>query len=542
MKNIKKILSEIPVILWIVFSIGFALRIYFSFAIEYSIIHGITSDDSFYYFRIAQNIAMGFGSSFDRITTTNGYQPLVMVPLVFFYKIISSTDIFTPIYLMQLFLSFINLSAGILTYFLVLKITKGSKLAGIFTVTILFLNPVFISINFKSLETNLYWFFLTFTLNYFYNNFEKGLKSKDFLLGLLIAFSALSRLDGAFLIVAFAIVMLFKKGWQFKQKFDRVFYTGLGFSVIFIPYMLFNQIVFGAIMPISGQAKIFHNHRAVLSNVGSYWSFDFLLYEIKRFIFPIDFDSLLERGFGPLEKILVIICFICFILFIFYLWRNGFLNSVFSKFKPINFFWLFLLFHYSYYTLYFWEYRFYYFMPQILMISIVIGMFLDIVIKKYSKINIADNFYKNLSSKLIFGMIILFYIFIGYRQLNAVHGQTLVYLAGNWIAENVKGDPVMSSANAGILSYYSQKRIINLDGMVNNKELLDAFAKGDDDYLEYLRKYKIEYICDYLGVPPVNKYFFPKNLNDKYIIEKEFTDKRLKYQILKEYVILRVNP
>lgn len=33
-------------------------------------------DDAYYYFRIAENIARGNGSTFDGINTTNGYQPL----------------------------------------------------------------------------------------------------------------------------------------------------------------------------------------------------------------------------------------------------------------------------------------------------------------------------------------------------------------------------------------------------------------------------------------------------------------------------------
>ena len=42
----------------------------------------VTFDDGFYYFKIAQHIAQGAGSSFDGVTTTTGYHPLWMLCLI----------------------------------------------------------------------------------------------------------------------------------------------------------------------------------------------------------------------------------------------------------------------------------------------------------------------------------------------------------------------------------------------------------------------------------------------------------------------------
>ena len=38
-----------------------------------------TRDDAYYYFKVAQNISEGHGSTFDGINKTNGYHPLWMV-------------------------------------------------------------------------------------------------------------------------------------------------------------------------------------------------------------------------------------------------------------------------------------------------------------------------------------------------------------------------------------------------------------------------------------------------------------------------------
>ncbi len=284
-------LIRIPHILWIVLAVGFAVRIIFSISLEYSIIHGISSDDSYYYFRIAQNIANGYGSTFDHLTLTNGYQPLIMIPLILIYSLFASTEILLPVIVGQIFLTFINLFAAILTYHLMLRLSNGSKLAAIMTVTFLYLNPVFIAINFKSLETNLYWFFLVLFLYYFLKCKETDSFRNDFICGIIISLAALSRLDGAFLLVALALYIFIRKSSLIFVKLKKIFNIGLGFSLLFVPYLIYNQIAFGHFVPISGRAKVFHNHRAVLEQVGSYFSFDFLLYELKRFFFPFNFET-----------------------------------------------------------------------------------------------------------------------------------------------------------------------------------------------------------------------------------------------------------
>ena len=46
-------------------------------------------DDAYYYFRIAQNIALGRGSTWDGIHSTNGYHPLWLLMLIPLYFILS---------------------------------------------------------------------------------------------------------------------------------------------------------------------------------------------------------------------------------------------------------------------------------------------------------------------------------------------------------------------------------------------------------------------------------------------------------------------
>ncbi len=524
-------------LLYLVLSIGLIVRIIISFSIEYSITHGVSSDDSYYYFRIAQNIANGFGSTFDQINQTNGYQPLVLWFLVVIYKVFSS-DIFTPIVIAQIILSLISTLAAYLTFKFVREIS-GSDFAAILSVIFIFLNPVIVAINFKSLETNFYWLFLIVSLIYYQkylkNSLEESLNLKFFIFGLLISLAAFSRLDGGFYILALALYFLFRKSESFVNRIKKIFFSGLGFSILFVPYLIYNYLTFGNPVPISGRAKVFHNHKAVLNQVGDYFTVDFFLYELRRFIFPFNFDLFSNRGFGLFEQIAVYVVIALAILFLIIFLKSGQFKNALMLWKGFGFIPLYLLFHYSFYTLYFWEYRFYYFLPEFLILSI----FFSIVSDNW----INSKFQKSINKVRTLALVALTIIFIlgGIKIFTAQHEQTLAYKTALWIKENLPEDKIYSSANTGILSYFTQFKFINLDGMVNNDVLLNVYREGEEKYLEYLKQNKIEYIVDYfLSEMPENKYQFPKILNGKFEVVKAFTDKRLKYQKLNHMLVIKL--
>lgn len=523
-------------LLYLVLGIGLLIRIIISFSVEFSIVHGISSDDSYYYFRIAQNIAEGYGSTFDQINQTNGYQPFVLVFLVVIYKIFGQ-NILIPVIISQILLSFISTFAAYLTYKFVREIT-GNDYEGLISVVLIFLNPVLIAINFKSLETNFYWFFLIISF-LFFNKFLRNISVKIsnyhyFTFGLIISFAALSRLDGGFYILAYVIIVLFSKD-LFFNKIRKIFFSGLGFSFLFIPYLVLNYFKFGNLVPISGRAKIFHNHRLVLSQVGDYFTIDFFLYEVRRFLFPFNFDLFANRGFGLIEQIAVYAVIVVVLIFVVLFLKSGELKEIISQWKGFGFVPLYLILHYSFYTLYFWEYRFYYFLPEFIVLVILFAMTISHWIKiKFNSIEERFKSYFFLATILIFTI-------GGIKIFTAQHEQTLAYKTALWLKDNLEKNKIYSSANSGILSYFTQFKFVNLDGMVNNDELLNAYRRGDDEYLEYLKKNKVEYLVDYfLADKPENKYYFPEILNDKYELVKVFTDKRLKYQKLNHMLVIKL--
>ncbi len=525
--------------LLLILIIGFSIRVIISFSNEYAINHGISSDDSYYYYRIAQNISNGYGSTFDQINFTNGYQPLVLLFLVLIFSFFDK-DLLLPVVISQIIFSLISTIAAYFTFVLVRKLTNKTFPA-LLSTFLLFLNPVIIAFNFKALETNFYWLFLILTV-LFYSKFvhNQNNLSYRFLFGILIAISALSRLDGAFYIVAFVIYLIFSFRMNLLMRIKSVVASGLGFCVLFIPYLVYNFLTFDHVIPISGRAKVFHNHKLVLSQVGDYWTLDFILYELKRFFYPFNFDLFANRGFGLFEQIFAYVIFILLLIgFIYFIKKKYFIRTL-NYFKGYGFLILFLFIHYSYYTLYFWEYRFYYYFPEIITLIVLFSISLNEIIT--DKINSKRIYSIIYNVKFIFAVFTVLFVIGGYKIFTANHEQILPLKTSKWIKQNIPENKILASANAGILSYYSQRKIINLDGMVNNDELLNAYKEGELAFLKYLKEKNIEYIVDYFLSPePENKYQFPQVLNDKYQVIHIVTDPRLKYQKLNHMLVIKLN-
>ena len=68
------------------------------------------------------------------------------------------------------------------------------------------------------------------------------------------------------------------------------------------------------------------------------------------------------------------------------------------------------------------------------------------------------------------------------------------YRGAMWLAEHAPRDALVGSWNAGIVGYYAEQRVVNLDGLINDYELLESLEAGT--LSEYVRKKRISYLSD----------------------------------------------
>ena len=78
--------------------VGLSIRVFLSWMDFRLLIQKTILDDTFYILKLAQNIASGYGFTFDGINPTNGFQVLQPLMLVFVFKIIKN-NLILPIHI-----------------------------------------------------------------------------------------------------------------------------------------------------------------------------------------------------------------------------------------------------------------------------------------------------------------------------------------------------------------------------------------------------------------------------------------------------------
>ena len=64
--------------------------------------------------------------------------------------------------------------------------------------------------------------------------------------------------------------------------------------------------------------------------------------------------------------------------------------------------------------------------------------------------------------------------------------------AGRWVAEHVPGSRVFALKDSGAFGYFSERRVINLDGLTNNRHYQDTLR--DEGIAPYLRRERVDFL------------------------------------------------
>lgn len=161
-----------------------------------------TRDDAYYYFKVAQNISEGHGSTFDGINPTNGYHPLWMLVCIPIFAL-ARFDLILPLRVLLLVMGGLSAATAVLFYRLIGRV---------FTPAIGALAALYWSLNYdilgrvyqQGLETGIAVFFVLL-LVYQLFEFEIAWRKNQFSnrqlfrLGLIALLAVLSRLDLIFL-------------------------------------------------------------------------------------------------------------------------------------------------------------------------------------------------------------------------------------------------------------------------------------------------------------------------------------------------------
>jgi hypothetical protein len=245
--------------LFIIVSVALVLRLALIFRSEALIYSRPYFDDTFYATGCAYHLANGQGLTSDGVHPTNGIQPLIVfldVPLF----AIAGADKLLGLRLTILLEAIIDTLSVYLFALLIARLRKkpedeptwrSAPIIGAFLWTVLF-NMIRQTMN--GLETGLFSMLILVCFLVYSrmrdNNEERLLSWAG--LGALLGILVLARIDGVFIVGAFVVVKLWRKGFT---AIPRLFVMGITAILVSSPWWVFNYLRFGSIMPMSGQSE-----------------------------------------------------------------------------------------------------------------------------------------------------------------------------------------------------------------------------------------------------------------------------------------------
>jgi hypothetical protein len=430
---------------------------------------------------IARNIALGHGMSIaDGNIPTNGTQPL-MTFIISGIFLLTGGDKVLSIKLIIILQWLIAAGSSYLLWNLGLRLLKnhpdGNKIS-VLAAAVWYASPVILKHTMNGLETGLYALVVIYVLTYVIFKNEPFSFYYSVVTGFFLGITFLIRNDAVFFIggVCFAYLMpkLYSDKIKFSKRLTSIVIIGIISLLTAGPWLLYNQMIFGGIMPISGQAEMlgerlggnFVNLPRILSEYFtgfiplSYGAQKYWLILLSWIIFVIAiavFMTVMYKRFNIYQKRLVIISSIFLILL------SGFYSTVFDN---------------------------YYFLPRylfpvssIILIGWAAAMYygFDLLKMKFKRIREV--------STAIFIISMLIFSFVALKDANKhMHFQVV-----DWINNNVKDDVWVSAFQSGAVGYFHDKTI-NLDGKVNPDALQ---ARKLNNLPGYIVNIKAEYMADW---------------------------------------------
>ena len=460
----------------------------------------VLPDDAFYYFLTADRISNGQNISFDGITATNGFHPLWLFLLVPLYLLPGRT---LPLHLGLTLSSVLDVVAGGLIGLAAWKLTQN-KVAGLFAMTFYVLLPRNIFASVDGVENALAAMLLSALLLVLVSAWreppERWLRW-SIATGVLAGLLVLARLESAVVVAAGLLALALLRRGSLRWPAPLVV---IGVTVLVVaPWFIWSSVAVGTPVPVSGESSTWlrrehfqaTNPDASIGDLverGLNYTSDVMdraevLYLYTR---PISVATL--AGLAALG--------VHFLVFARGNSRKDVARQILIVGLPFAAF-LGMLFVNSAYR---WSVRAWYFawgIPALtLLLSVAFSHLCTIAATVASKVRpqvpaVAAHFATYAGLAVL--VAVLMYPHArdtwrwGYLPFQADN-----YRAAQFLKQNTPQDARVASFNAGIVGYFSERTVINLDGVVN----VDAFhALQDHRLLAYLRSAGVEYVADREG-------------------------------------------
>jgi hypothetical protein len=425
-------------------------------------------DDAGYFLEIAENAAGGKGLTFDGINRTNGFQPLWLYILVALYSAVRAA----PETMMRIGMALqavMALLAGLIVYSVHSRFfsKKTGLISGIVFVFFVF----FLSVNLMESAVLVLTLSILFFVGWKGNVFNGNSRGWQLVFGIVLGLAFLARLDSVFICIAiffFCLAKIIGDPERRANNIKRLLVIMIGAAMPILPYMTFNLVSFGSIMPISGGLKTSFPHIS-----GPYYAF----------------SRLTKRNWGEIS-----VTAVYFVWFIVQRMRSAYGRDKRNYFRTgMAVLALAVLMHFLHTVLFMkWAIFRWQFATYTLLVVMVISEPVEYLM--------SGRLFRN--SRILYWGLSSLMIIAGCLVVARRHTQPLElnwtvesYRAALWSRQNSDETDVFAMKDAGIFGYFCQRRVINLDGVVNTMEYQDILKERRLN--EYLDEHKVRYLVQH---------------------------------------------
>ncbi|KPK95970.1 hypothetical protein AMJ80_02585 [bacterium SM23_31] len=498
-----KTLSEEDISKKLLYILLITVSLYFIYFFAFSEIRKIIAvvpDDAYYFFKIAENVAHGKGLSFDGINKTNGFQPLWLYVLIPIYLIYSGSPE-TMLRIILIFQVGLITGAALIIYRVHADFfsRKISLISGIGYIMVVFVPST------NGMESALLILMLSLLFAYGWKGkvFSRHSPKRGLFFGIVLGLVMLARLDTVFLgaaISAFCVIQIAREPLKRRDHLIRLILIITGASLIVSPYLLFNYLEFGSIMPISGALKSSFPKISLSRDIINFFAKRYLLFAILAFVY--------------------------------FLWKIVSLKKFYNSANETRYYEICMLvlstaivLHFAHTVIFMkWAVFGWHFIPYALFITLAISEIIAFFLSSNWKI-IFNYIYW-------FGIIVI--IFAGgfiiykrnYRPLDKISSWSVSsYNAAVWTRENTNKSDIIAMIDAGIFGYFSQRSVINLDGIVNTMKYQEILKNKKLN--KYFKENKVTYFVQFVFKDYHNAFYnnydtFSKTVpSHKYMIESD---------------------
>jgi hypothetical protein len=455
----------------------------------------VIQDDAYYYLKIAQNIAAGRGSTFDGLHPTNGYHPLWLISLVPLFWI--EADRFKALTLVMVLQSAVALG-GTLAVYAAARLSLGAVAS---TLAALVWFGLTYKLSLSGLEFGLHALGLAATAGFYRRHFtDAGTAgaSAHAGLGVLLGLVFLARLDT--LLLAAVVGLAVSRDTVAGQDRRSLTLLALLWGPVVVccaAYVTVNVWAFDSPFPVSGSVKRMWSDY-LLTQDPHYLGAGWLVAKAAHLTWPLrNLADWPVRGLllGSLGAGLLLLVHAAG-------WRPGPLSwcvdrvlrpwSPFVVFSVAQIVMYGLLYH-GWYSFTTWYYA-----AQPLLAALMAGAAAEWLWSASAPASAQGRRRRLLGRGLVLAACCAMAVgtLSSARRMRRLHARFWswpIYHAAAWTRENLPAKARIGAWNAGVIGYFSERQVVNLDGLVNTRRY---FEFEQYDLCAYWDKTGITHLVD----------------------------------------------